>query len=71
MTMTTEAPAALDPTSLPLELTPELEELRERARRFVDEVLIPLEPEAERLHGRLPQETIDRIKREERELGCS
>ena len=64
MTMTTEAPAALDPTSLPLELTPELEELRERARRFVDEVLIPLEPEAERLHGRLPQETIDRIKRE-------
>jgi alkylation response protein AidB-like acyl-CoA dehydrogenase len=64
MTMTTEAPAALDPTSLPLELTPELEELRERARRFVDEVLIPLEQEAERLHGRLPQETIDRVKRE-------
>jgi acyl-CoA dehydrogenase len=64
MTTTTEAPAVLDPTSLPLELTPELEELRERARRFVDEVLIPLESEAERLHGRLPQETIDRIKRE-------
>ena len=64
MTMTTEAPAVLDPTSLPLKLTPELEELRERARRFVDEVLIPLEPDAERLHGRLPQETIDRIKRE-------
>ena len=34
----------------------------QRARDFVETELIPLEEEAERLHGRLPQETIDRIK---------
>ena len=64
MTLTTEAPALIETTSLPLELTPELSELRERARRFVDEMLIPREREAERLHGRLPAEAIAEIKRE-------
>jgi acyl-CoA dehydrogenase len=64
MTLTTQAPAAIETTALPLELTPELSELRERARRFVDETLIPLEQDAERAGGRLPRETIDRIKRE-------
>lgn len=64
MTLTTDAPAAIETAALPLELTPELSELRERARRFVDEVLIPLEQDAERAGGRLPRETIDRIKRE-------
>ncbi len=48
--------------------TPELDEhaleLQQRARAFVDEELIPLEQEAERNGGRLPQEAIDRIKRE-------
>jgi acyl-CoA dehydrogenase len=48
--------------SLPLELTPELEELRGRARKFVEEELIPLEEEAERLGGRLPAETIAHLK---------
>jgi len=64
MTLTTQARAAIETTALPLELTPELSELRERARRFVDEILIPLEQDAERAGGRLPRETIDRIKRE-------
>ena len=63
-TLATETPGAAETISLPLELTPEQTELRARARRFVDEVLIPHEEEAERLHGRLPQETIDLIKRE-------
>jgi alkylation response protein AidB-like acyl-CoA dehydrogenase len=63
-TLAPEGPAAVETISLPLELTPELAELRDRARRFVDEVLIPHEEEAERLHGRLSQETIDLIKRE-------
>jgi alkylation response protein AidB-like acyl-CoA dehydrogenase len=63
MTTTTEAPPTIETISVPLELTPELSELRDRARRFVDEVLIPLEQEAERHHGRLPQEAIDEIKR--------
>jgi acyl-CoA dehydrogenase len=61
MTLTSEMTATLP--ALPLVLTPELEELRERARRFVDEELIPLEEEAERLGGRLPAETIAHLKR--------
>ena len=48
--------------SLPLELPPETKELQERARAFVDEHVIPLEQEAERLYGRLPQERIDAVK---------
>jgi acyl-CoA dehydrogenase len=58
MTTIAEAPSA-DPTSL----TPELRELRDRARRFVDEVLIPREEEAEAAHGRLPAAAIEEIKR--------
>jgi acyl-CoA dehydrogenase len=48
--------------SLPLELPPETAELQERARRFVDEEIIPLEQEAERNYGRLPEEKIARVK---------
>jgi acyl-CoA dehydrogenase len=50
--------------ALPLELTGELAELRDRARRFVDEIVIPREVEAERNGGKLPAETIELIKRE-------
>jgi acyl-CoA dehydrogenase len=39
-------------------------ELRERARRFTDEVLIPLEQEAEAADGKLPAEKIELVKRE-------
>jgi alkylation response protein AidB-like acyl-CoA dehydrogenase len=38
--------------------------LQERARRFTDEVLIPLEVEAEMADGKLPDEAVDRVKRE-------
>ena len=57
----TEAPSA-PTTEIPGDLTPEQSELRDRARAFVETELIPREEEAERLHGRLPQETIDQIK---------
>jgi acyl-CoA dehydrogenase len=60
MTLASESTAAA--LALPLELTPEQEELRARARKFVDEELIPLEEEAERLGGRLPAETVDHLK---------
>jgi acyl-CoA dehydrogenase len=60
MTLTSETIEGA--VSLPLELSPELEELQMRARKFVDEELIPLEEEAERLHGRLPAETIAHLK---------
>jgi alkylation response protein AidB-like acyl-CoA dehydrogenase len=38
-------------------------ELQARAREFVDNVLIPLEVEAERRGGRLPEESVEQIKR--------
>jgi acyl-CoA dehydrogenase len=69
MTLDTQAAAGDGHTTLGdgaaaiVSLSPELEELRERARRFVDEVLIPLEEEAEAANGRLPAETIERVKR--------
>lgn len=39
-------------------------DLQERARRFTDEVLIPLEVEAEMADGKLPAEAVERVKRE-------
>jgi acyl-CoA dehydrogenase len=45
-------------------LTPEQAELQARARAFVEEVLMPLEVEAERARGRLPAETVDEIRRQ-------
>ena len=50
-------------TTAPNELTPDQQDLRDRARAFVEEVLIPLENEAEERAGALPQSTIDEIKR--------
>ncbi|HLY50022.1 MAG TPA: acyl-CoA dehydrogenase [Solirubrobacteraceae bacterium] len=46
------------------ELDANLQELAARARRFVDTVLIPLELEAEERGGRLPEATVEEIKRE-------
>ena len=45
-------------------LTPEQAELQARARAFVEEVLMPLEVDAERARGRLPAETVDEIRRQ-------
>ena len=39
-------------------------ELRARAREFVEEVLMPLEQDAERLGGRLPEADVRRIREE-------
>jgi acyl-CoA dehydrogenase len=60
MTVTPAAPAA----QTAADFSPEQLELRERARRFVDEVLIPSEELAERAGGRIPDELKQRIKRE-------
>ena len=43
-------------------------ELRERAARFVDEELIPLEVQAEKAGGHLPDDVTDRIRARAREL---
>jgi acyl-CoA dehydrogenase len=53
------------------ELTPEQQDLRERARRFVEEVLIPNEELAELSGGQIPEELEERIKRESIEAGLS
>jgi alkylation response protein AidB-like acyl-CoA dehydrogenase len=66
MTVTTTSPPASA-----ADFTPEELELRDRARRFVDEVLIPNEELAERSGGKIPQELKDRIKRESIEAGLS
>jgi acyl-CoA dehydrogenase len=42
-----------------------------RARTFVEAVLMPLEEKAERAHGRLPQEDVDRIKAAAVEAGLA
>ena len=54
---TTTGPTATD-------LTADQLELQQRAREFVEQVLMPLEETAESAHGRLPEETIEAIKRE-------
>jgi len=45
-------------------LTPEQAELQARARAFVEEVLMPLEVEAERAGGHLPGDVVDEIRRQ-------
>jgi acyl-CoA dehydrogenase len=60
MTITPTAPAAQSAA----DLTPQQLELRERARRFVDEVLIPNEELAERAGGKIPDELRALIRRE-------
>jgi acyl-CoA dehydrogenase len=67
MTISPAAPAITTAT----DFTPEQLDLQARARRFVDEVLIPNEELAERAGGHIPDELHERIKREAIELGLS
>jgi acyl-CoA dehydrogenase len=60
MTVTPAAPIA-QPAA---EFTPEELELRDRARRFVEDVLIPNEELAERAGGKVPDELKQRIRQE-------
>jgi acyl-CoA dehydrogenase len=50
-------------TTAPNDLTAEQQDLRDRARTFVEGVLMPLENEAEERAGALPENTIDEIRR--------
>jgi alkylation response protein AidB-like acyl-CoA dehydrogenase len=58
--MSTTIPAAAAVT----ELTDDQHALHRRAREFVERVLLPLESEAERAGGRLPDATVAEIQRE-------
>jgi acyl-CoA dehydrogenase len=66
--MSIDTPTLTDPGTA-TELTREQQDLRERATRFVDEVLIPNEELAERGGGKIPDELARRIKREAVEAG--
>jgi acyl-CoA dehydrogenase len=68
--MSIDTPTLTDPGTA-TELTREQQDLRERATRFVDEVLIPNEELAERGGGQVPDELAQRIKREAIEAGLS
>jgi acyl-CoA dehydrogenase len=46
-------------------------DVQARAKRFAEEVLMPLEEEAEARHGRLPMETIAEVKREAVDAGLA
>ncbi len=61
-TATHTRPAGLDERAL---------DIQKRARTFVDEVLIPLEVEAESLNGLLPEETIAHVRREATAAGLT
>ncbi len=56
--------AVMSNTAAGHELTPDQLELQQRARTFVETVLIPLELEAEERRGLLPDDAIEHIKRE-------
>ena len=69
--MSIDATTTLTDPGTATELTREQQDLRERATRFVDEVLIPNEELAERGGGKIPDELALRIKREAIEAGLS
>jgi alkylation response protein AidB-like acyl-CoA dehydrogenase len=69
--MSIEASTVTAEPATAAELTQEQQDLRERARRFVDEVLIPNEELAELSRGQIPEELEERIKHESIEAGLS
>ena len=60
----THAPHARVLEELPFELDEKTRAIQLRARRFTEDVLIPLEEEAERRSGILPDDVIEDVKRE-------
>jgi len=68
--MPTTAPVGDLPSQIPL-LDDRAREIQARARSFVEEVLMPLEEEAEAAGGRLPDEVIGRIKAAAIEAGLA
>jgi acyl-CoA dehydrogenase len=69
--MSTDTATLIADTDAGRDLTHDQRLLRERTRRFVDEVLIPNEELAERSGGEIPDELRERIKRESIEEGLS
>src|SRR5919109_5606811 len=58
-------------SAMPFEVDEAALALRDRARGFAEDVLMPLEKEAERRSGRLPDELVARVKREAIDAGLN
>ena len=69
--MSTDTATLIAETDAGRDLTDDQRLLRDRARRFVEDVLIPNEELAERSGGKIPDELRERIKRESIEEGLS
>lgn len=54
---------------IPFELDDRARDIQARARAFTEDVLIPLEEDAERLHGRLPDDVVADVKRAAADAG--
>jgi alkylation response protein AidB-like acyl-CoA dehydrogenase len=54
---------------IPFELDERARDIQARARTFTEDVLIPLEEEAESRHGRLPEDVVEDVKRAAVEAG--
>lgn len=48
---------------VPFELSERARDIQARARRFTEDVMLPLEEQAERLNGRLPDDVVAEVKR--------
>src|SRR5581483_12294388 len=64
-------PPATAAGAMPLDLDGATLELAHRARRFAEAVLMPLEEEAERRGGRLPEDVVADVKRQAIEAGLN
>ncbi len=56
-------------SDVPFELDDRARDIQARARAFTEEILFPLEEEAERRSGRLPEDVVADVKREATERG--
>jgi alkylation response protein AidB-like acyl-CoA dehydrogenase len=64
MESTARSAADVDPSDIPFDLDDATRDVQARAKAFTEEVMFPLEEEAERRHGRLPDDVIADVKRE-------
>ena len=69
--MEVKAAPAREPVAPGADAGPRALEIQARARRFAEDVLMPLEQEAERRGGRLERETIETVRREATAAGLA
>jgi alkylation response protein AidB-like acyl-CoA dehydrogenase len=63
--------AVAEAAGIPFDLDEETLAIQARARRFTEDVLIPLEEQAESLGGKLPADVVEMVKREALDAGLA